>query len=375
MRVTCSGAFSRRAANRPANPPPTITTRREPDVAAMARPDLSLCIFIQAWIVMVIARGPLGIALMGVLPTPDHHDEHENRPRGWAVALPRCSGWVRPAIVVEYLNSPSVRDSFAGLEDQQVVAGHEGVRRAGHGLNGYRLAAAVRLQRVAGENLQPAVALVGPQSYPGSRAIGGAQAGPGAAAAVSVQSGERVIKPGGADEARLAEVIRRAFHCGRAPGRDTAIIHGQPERGGQGQLAVIDQGHPSGQVWVRACAVGGCACTTVARGDGDMQPVARMEAVLGVDLQAERICLLAMWAAAEHRGGAVVPDGPPCQPAGQAMDRVRVRGLGEGELELDAVEDVPPAIDSVRPGCQQLAGAAGRQFVGFVAGDHGLAEE
>jgi hypothetical protein len=69
-----------------------ITTRREPDVAAMARPDLSLCIFIQVWIVMVIARGPLGIALMGVLPTPDHHDEHENRPRGWAVALPDVQG-------------------------------------------------------------------------------------------------------------------------------------------------------------------------------------------------------------------------------------------------------------------------------------------
>src|SRR5215471_88923 len=85
MRVTCSGAFSRRAANRPANPPPMITTRRGPDVAAMARPDLSLCIFIQVWIVMVIARGPLGIALMGVLPTPDHHDEHEDRPRRWAV--------------------------------------------------------------------------------------------------------------------------------------------------------------------------------------------------------------------------------------------------------------------------------------------------
>ena len=36
-----------RAANRPANPPPTITTRREPDVAAMARPDLSF------WMVFV----------------------------------------------------------------------------------------------------------------------------------------------------------------------------------------------------------------------------------------------------------------------------------------------------------------------------------
>jgi hypothetical protein len=51
----------------------------------------------------------------------------------------------RPATVVEYLNTPGVRDGLAGLEDQQVVAGHEGVRRAGHGLDGYSLAAAVRL--------------------------------------------------------------------------------------------------------------------------------------------------------------------------------------------------------------------------------------
>jgi hypothetical protein len=58
----------------------------------MARPDLSLRIFIQVWIVMVIARGLLGIALMGVLPTPEHHDEHEDRPRGWAVALPDVQG-------------------------------------------------------------------------------------------------------------------------------------------------------------------------------------------------------------------------------------------------------------------------------------------
>src|SRR5215467_1990503 len=36
MRVTCTGALrSARAANRPANPPPTITTRRDPDVSVM----------------------------------------------------------------------------------------------------------------------------------------------------------------------------------------------------------------------------------------------------------------------------------------------------------------------------------------------------
>jgi hypothetical protein len=33
---------------------------------------------------------------------------------------------------------------FAGLQDQQVVAGHEGGWRAGHGLDGHRLAAQAR---------------------------------------------------------------------------------------------------------------------------------------------------------------------------------------------------------------------------------------
>src|SRR5689334_2496112 len=41
MRVTWTGALrSARAANRPARPPPTITTRREPDASAMGHPDL-----------------------------------------------------------------------------------------------------------------------------------------------------------------------------------------------------------------------------------------------------------------------------------------------------------------------------------------------
>ena len=62
-------------------------------------------------------------------------------------------------IVVEYLNAPGVRDRIAGLEDQQILAGDEGVRWAGHGLDGHGLAAAPRRQRVAGKHLQPAVAL------------------------------------------------------------------------------------------------------------------------------------------------------------------------------------------------------------------------
>jgi hypothetical protein len=37
---------------------------------------------------------------------------------------------------VEYPNAPGMRDRLAGLQDQRVVADHEGVRRAGHGLDG-----------------------------------------------------------------------------------------------------------------------------------------------------------------------------------------------------------------------------------------------
>jgi len=103
-----------------------------------------------------------------------------------------------------------MRDRLAGLQDQQVVAGHEGVRRAGHGLDGHRLAAAVRAERVTGERLQPAVALPGPQADPGSRTAIGGQVRPGPAVTVTVQPGQRVIQPGRADRARLAEVIRRA---------------------------------------------------------------------------------------------------------------------------------------------------------------------
>jgi len=70
-----------------------------------------------------------------------------------------------------------------------------------------------------------------------------------------------------------------------------------------------------------------------------------------------------------------VPLGCPRGPAGQAVDRVPVGGLGEGKLMLGAAEDVASAVDPVRPRCEQLARARGRQFVGFVASDYRLAAE
>ncbi len=57
------------------------------------------------------------------------------------------------------------------------------------------------------------------------------------------------------------------------------------------------------------------------------------------------------------------------------MDCIRMIGLGQGELEVRAAEDVPPAIYPVWPGCQQLTRAARGQLVSFVAGDQRLAAE
>src|SRR5215471_5529766 len=62
-----------------------------------------------------------------------------------------CSTWDRP-LTVECVNTPGMRDGLAGFEDQQVVAGHEGIRRAGHGLNDERLRRRSGASGVAGEN-------------------------------------------------------------------------------------------------------------------------------------------------------------------------------------------------------------------------------
>src|SRR5215469_13431101 len=69
-RVTWTGALrSARAANKPASPPPTITTRREPDASVMAhsRP-LVASHDLRVLIAMVVARESAGIALKMVLP-------------------------------------------------------------------------------------------------------------------------------------------------------------------------------------------------------------------------------------------------------------------------------------------------------------------
>src|SRR6516164_9456685 len=93
-----------RAANRPANPPPTITTRREPDVAAMAHPDLRYLVRSSgALMVMMSTRKPAGIAPMWVLPAlacPRHSGRgflRTTTERGptvmWSPALRSAAAW------------------------------------------------------------------------------------------------------------------------------------------------------------------------------------------------------------------------------------------------------------------------------------------
>src|SRR6266566_4248149 len=275
----------------------------------------------------------------------------------------------------EGLDAPDVGDLLAWFEDEQVIGGHEGVRRAGHGLDGHCLAAAVRPQRVAGEHLQPAVAFARPQPYPATGPVLGGEVRPGAAGAVAAQPGERVVQAGGADGTRLTEVVLGAVDGLRQCGRDASVVHRQPVIRGQGQLAAVDRGRPDGQVRVRAGAVGRGMAAAVARGDGHLQAGLGIQAVLGLDLQAERVPLLAVRGDAQPHRVRVLPDRGPRRPAGQAVDGVRPGGLGEGQLVFGAAEDVPAAVDPVRPRGQQLARPGRRQLVGFVACDHRLAAE
>ena len=260
-----------------------------------------------------------------------------------------------------------MRDRLARLQDQQVVTGHEGVRRAGHGLDGQCRAAPAGTQRVAGEHLQPAIALPGPQADPGPGAAVGGQVRPGPAVAVAFQPGQRVIEPGGADRARLAEVEQRALDRSRGSGRDAAVVGGQPGRRGQGQLAVVDRRGPDGQVRVRPGAIGGRVAPAVARGDGDLQAAIRVQAVSGLDFQAERISLVAVRGTAQQYRTGVVADDRPRRPARQAMDRVAMGGLGQRQLESGAVEGVSPAVDPVRPGGGSGLGSGGRLPRGAAA--------
>ena len=126
---------------------------------------------------------------------------------------------------------------------------------------------------------------------------------------------------------------------------------------------------------MRAGAVGRGVAAAVARRHRHVQPGAGIQAVLGLDFQAERIPLLTVRGAAEQHRAGVLPDGGPRHPAGQAVDGVRPGGLGEGQLVFGAAEGVPSAVDPVRPGGQQLARAGRRQLVRFVARDHRLAAE
>jgi len=106
---------------------------------------------------------------------------------------------------------------------------------------------------------------------------------------------------------------------------------------------------------MRAGAVGRGVAAAVARGHRHVQPGSGLQPVLGLDLHAERVPLLAVRGAAEQYRAGVLPDGRPRHPAGEAVDGVHPGGLGEAQLVFGAAEDVAPAVDPVRPGGQQLA--------------------
>src|SRR6266536_3028241 len=120
-----------------------------------------------------------------------------------------------------YLDAPGVLRAAARIEGDQVLSRDERVRRARHRLDRQRAPAMRRIQRVAGEYLQPLVALACPER---DLAAVGAEPRPGAA-------GESMVETGAADGAGRPEVVLRAGDILRRGDRYAAGPGGQPPRG------------------------------------------------------------------------------------------------------------------------------------------------
>jgi CTP:molybdopterin cytidylyltransferase MocA len=263
------------------------------------------------------------------------------------------------------LDAPADGDGLPGLQDDQVLAADERVRRAGHRLDGDRRAAALRFERVTGEDLEPRVGGIHPH---GRRQLAARQPDPGEAVGFPAQPGERMVELDAGELARKTQVVATSGHVLRRAAGDEPVIDRLPAVGGQGKLAVVDRRGARGQVRVRTSAPRGGAAPLIRRGHRDMQPGLGVEAVRDVDLDGERIALLTMRGAAQRHLAAVMRDPCPGHEPGQAVDGVPESRLREGELVALAVERVAAPVDPVGPWGQQLAGAVWRKFVGVEAG-------
>ena len=150
------------------------------------------------------------------------------------------------------------------------------------------------------------------------------------------------------DGARLAEVVRGPFDRAQGPGRDAVPVGRQPGRCGQGQLPAINRTRPGGQVRVRTSAVGCRVGAAVAHGDGDVHPIDWVEAVLGVDFQAERISLLTVRGAAQQYRAGVAPDRAPRRPAVQAVNCAAVLGFGGWSSYSSSRRPAPSSVTVAR---------------------------
>jgi hypothetical protein len=101
------------------------------------------------------------------------------------------------------------------------------------------------------------------------------------------------------------------------------------------------------------------------------EPGLGVEPVRRVDLDRERVALLAVRQAAQRDLVPLVLDLGPGRPPGEAVDGVPVGRLGQWHVVLRARERVTGASEPVRPRRQQLPSAVRRQLVGLIAGDEG----
>src|SRR4051812_28838353 len=145
---------------------------------------------------------------------------------------------------------------FVWLEPNETLTAPEGIRGAGHRLDGDAAPLDVR-KAVAREDHQVRVALVGPEG-------GRAHAYPGPAVSLTLEVGEAVVEHSRADRPRLAKVEPFVRHGSAADG-DAALVRNENGGSRHVQLGLVDEVVVDGQVRMRARPVRGALGTGVRR--------------------------------------------------------------------------------------------------------------
>ena len=259
---------------------------------------------------------------------------------------------------------PHADEGAAGVEHDQVFTRSEGIRRAGHRLDGQAAPGDVR-QRVAGEQHQPAVALVHPQREPAVavRLRSSTRATPSASRSRSVNAWSSRVVPIGLGCRKSCSVPSTAARpVGMPCASECSTVRPRGRAGGPGRPSRSRPSDTDG----RRCRTGTAPAPTFVAVVWTRRPAGR-ERVFDRQLERERIAGPRMQLVAHDDPVRLALGHRPALPADEAVDRVAGLRLVERQLVAAPSELVRSALQPVRPRHQHLPAARRAQLGGVVA--------